>query len=252
MKRFVTILVVVFLAISMISGLVNSQQTNQIDVLEGGNVVNSFHLEKGDKLHYEFDVIEGPAIDVFIMDDSNYQKYDNKEEFQYYDEPSTLGSTSGSGDFEAPEDGKYHIVLDGTSAGQANPDYSDWSIDKSVVEYKGYAETGISSSSSFFSGFCFIGIIGAIIILILIIIIYFFVIKEDKNKQKQPYVRQQPPPAPQKDKVIMQQKKGENEFEEVEEKKDESDSEEKIFCRYCGSKIDADSQFCEECGEDLD
>lgn len=217
----------------------NTHAQNTIDVVEGGHVSNSFKLEKGDKIHYEFEVVDGPAIDVFLLDDQNYVKYDNGNEFDYYGEGSKLGATYGEIDFKVPKDGKFYVVLDGTNAGEAKFP-ADLEIGKATVEYSGHA----TEESSFPPlMMCLAGIIS--IIVVAVVIIYFVFLREDEEEAPQP-INKNTKPRPMKKTPKTENKITSKPPPETEKEEKQSDTQ---FCKHCGEEIDSDSTYCPECGE---
>lgn len=86
------------------------------------------------RLDYQASVAQGPDIDVFLMDDQNYQSYQSGEEFTYFD-CSSLGTGSASGVCELPE-GSYHLVLDNTERGEASPATVSTASQTATVDYQ--------------------------------------------------------------------------------------------------------------------
>ncbi len=84
-------------------------------------------------LDYEASVAQGPDIDIFVLDDQNYQRYQGGEEFTYYD-CSSLGTGSGSGTCELSA-GAYHLVLDNTEQGEASPATVSTGSQTATVDY---------------------------------------------------------------------------------------------------------------------
>ncbi|MFW6385336.1 MAG: hypothetical protein ACOCY7_04285 [Halodesulfurarchaeum sp.] len=69
---------------------------------------------------YSFTVVIGPAIDVFLMTDSEYDRYDSDERFRYIEDASVLDSGSSWAETLIPP-GDYVFVLDNTDSGEAKP-----------------------------------------------------------------------------------------------------------------------------------
>lgn len=70
------------------------------------------------RLAYEFEVVSGPGIDVFVLTHEELNKYES--EIMFAVEAQTLDATSGSNDVELSS-GTYHVAVDNTSAGEATP-----------------------------------------------------------------------------------------------------------------------------------
>lgn len=72
------------------------------------------------RVGYEVTVTEGPRIDVFVLDNANYQKYRDNEDFQAHG-ASDLDTASAKQEFTLEEQGTWWIVLDHTNRGGAQP-----------------------------------------------------------------------------------------------------------------------------------
>ncbi len=70
------------------------------------------------RLSYEFEVLSGPSIDVFVLKHRQLSRYESEKLFDIAG--STLNADSGSEEFELSS-GTYHVVVDNTSAGEAEP-----------------------------------------------------------------------------------------------------------------------------------
>lgn len=84
-------------------------------------------------IEYDFIVRDGPAIDVILMDESEYQYFENEERWQYYTELSAMDSTGDnvSGQVSA---GTYRLIFDNSNQGEAAPP-SNFSNDVVSVEF---------------------------------------------------------------------------------------------------------------------
>lgn len=72
------------------------------------------------RVRYDVQVTEGPNIDVFVLDNANYQKYTDDEDFQSHG-ASDMDTGNSEQSFTLTEKGTWRIVLDHTSKGGAQP-----------------------------------------------------------------------------------------------------------------------------------
>lgn len=95
----------------------------------------AFDLNRQATLEYEFFVRDGPAIDVFVMNDLEYEEYQAGNRFQVF---SSDNGTSGSDSVTLGE-GTYRLVIDNTGAGSESPptnfddDVADVEVEATVV-----------------------------------------------------------------------------------------------------------------------
>jgi len=79
-----------------------------------------FKLNETGALGHSFVVREGPAIDVIVLEESEYSEYKNGDRYLYKTGVSMMDDTGG--DTSAYLDaGTYRIIYDNTSAGEAEP-----------------------------------------------------------------------------------------------------------------------------------
>jgi len=91
---------------------------NNVTVLEDEFKHITWELEESWEIEYEFIVRDGPAVDVFIVADSEFEHFRQGERFKYYGE--TLDSGGGS-DTVTLEPGSYHMVIDNSELVKAQP-----------------------------------------------------------------------------------------------------------------------------------
>lgn len=96
--------------------------------------VFSLELSRAGELSYEFIVREGPPIDVIVVEESEYQYFEQGERYEYVTEPTVFDSAGdeGSGTLSA---GNYRLILDNTAAGEAAPP-ANMSNDVVEVEFE--------------------------------------------------------------------------------------------------------------------
>lgn len=85
------------------------------------------------QLTYDFVVRDGPPIDVIVMDESEYQYFENEQRWEYYSEFSVLDST-GDDVSRDVSTGSYYIIFDNSNRGGAAPP-SNFSNDVVTVEF---------------------------------------------------------------------------------------------------------------------
>lgn len=64
---------------------------------------------------YDIQVQEGPNIDVLVMNNANFQKYESGESFSYASDWSDLDTGNTDESFTLQEHGTWYLVLDHTS-----------------------------------------------------------------------------------------------------------------------------------------
>ncbi len=74
--------------------------------------------EKGWQVRVELNHLSGPAIDILLLDDTNYQQYRSNAEpdYQYYTDASALEVKTTTHIFDIPTTGKYWLVFDNTDS----------------------------------------------------------------------------------------------------------------------------------------
>jgi len=69
-------------------------------------------------ISYEFEVVSGPAVDVFVVAHGELSKYEAGQRFDTVAE--SMASEGASNSVEVSS-GTYHVVLDNTDSGEASP-----------------------------------------------------------------------------------------------------------------------------------
>lgn len=93
----------------------------------------SLNFSKDGSLTYDFIVREGPAIDVIVMDESEYTHFENGDRWEYYSQLSALDST-GDEISRTVSRGSYYLILDNSNSGTAAPP-SNFSNDVVSVDF---------------------------------------------------------------------------------------------------------------------
>lgn len=95
----------------------------------------TFDLNRQATLEYEFYVRNGPEVEVFVMDDQEFDEYQGRNRFRTY---SQEGGTSGSDTLTLAED-SYRLVVDNTDGGNVQPP-TNFDDDVAEVEVKAWVE----------------------------------------------------------------------------------------------------------------
>jgi hypothetical protein len=159
-------------------------------------------------LAYSFTVDLGSAVDVLVLDETNFASYIVKASFEYL--PGTiLNELSGAtSEYTTNAGALYYVVIDNTDlpAGGATPTGSvtvSFSVTATDVDLP-----------SFISDFFLIVAVGAILfVVVILVLLYFLLIRKPKSK--------------------AQQYPGQSGMK---------------ICPYCGSSMPNDFQYCPKCG----
>ena len=84
-------------------------------------------------IEFDFIVRDGPAIDVILMDESEYEHFDQGDRYEYIPDLSALDSSGTTVSSKVPE-GEYRLVVDNSERGEASPP-TNFSNDVVNVEY---------------------------------------------------------------------------------------------------------------------
>jgi hypothetical protein len=72
-------------------------------------------------LEYQFVVRDGPAIDVILIDESEYESYNSGDRYLAYNELSSYDSAGDTVEGGPLSAGNYRLIFDNSSRGQASP-----------------------------------------------------------------------------------------------------------------------------------
>ncbi len=120
MGRLATVAVVAFLLILLVAGPTGAGREDDTKVIEAGDHMDILIDNSGDDdldVRYFVVVSEGPAIDVFWLNEVEYDKYVGEEPFEYYQEYSVLNTKNVDKSFLWDENGKFYLVIDNTDQG---------------------------------------------------------------------------------------------------------------------------------------
>ncbi len=97
------------------------------EINEDGYQYFSFDLNRQATFEYEFTVRSGPEIDVFLMDDQEFDEYQGGNRFRVFS--GKVGT--GGRDTLTLDENSYRLVVDNTNAGEVAPPTN---FDDDVVE----------------------------------------------------------------------------------------------------------------------
>lgn len=100
------------------SGTISDSGSVSID--EDNHVSFSFEANSPVTVSYTVEVTEGPNIDVFVMDNLNYQSYSGGGSFTHQQACDDQASSYAQNSCDLGED-RWHIVIDNTNRGGAQP-----------------------------------------------------------------------------------------------------------------------------------
>lgn len=87
------------------------------EIAEGEYEYFSFSIYRQTNFKYDFTVRSGPEIDVFLVNDQEFDEFEDGDQFKNY---SSKHGGSGSDSVTLAEE-SYRFVLDNTSAGKVTP-----------------------------------------------------------------------------------------------------------------------------------
>jgi hypothetical protein len=105
------------LIVPAVSANVLSEETLTID----SDSYKWLELEakKGGNLEIDVRIIGEGAVDIFMMNEDNFNLYTNVMDFDYYEKGSAMNIHTKKYTFEAPESQTYFFVVDNTEEGTA-------------------------------------------------------------------------------------------------------------------------------------
>lgn len=93
----------------------------------------SFEFDRDGIIEYEYIVRDGPSIDVIFMDESEYDYFEDDENYRRYEDVSTFDDT-GDRIKETVSPGEYKLVFDNTNREEAKPP-TNFSNDVATIEF---------------------------------------------------------------------------------------------------------------------
>lgn len=73
------------------------------------------------KVEYDVEVTDGPNIDIFVLDNANFQKYKTGDDFESHQVGSDMDTARSVNTFTLDRHATWWIVLDNTNEGGAQP-----------------------------------------------------------------------------------------------------------------------------------
>lgn len=139
----------------------------------------NYTFEKGVKYNVEV-VSDSVNIDLLLLDEKNFEKYNNGEKFDHFKDGSALNITTKRYSFKLSSAKKYYIVYDNT-ADPENGAYSgkDANMQVRITEVVPIKEEGNSNFTPFLM------IIGGLALLLFTVFLYYKLIYIPENKTKQ-------------------------------------------------------------------
>jgi len=110
------------------------EEADTRQVPEDSWYVEEFELTETATLFFEFVVRSGPAIDVFLLDESEYDQFRSGNRFRLYTDGSVLDAEGGNTTITISA-GSYYLIFDNSSLGDARPP-ANLANDIAEVEYR--------------------------------------------------------------------------------------------------------------------
>ncbi|MFW6196000.1 MAG: hypothetical protein ACOC5D_01565 [Thermoplasmatota archaeon] len=135
---FVIVLIMIILNLDIIDG------SGKFDTSSGTATIHKedrmvkyidFVSGEDKEIRYSFNVIDGPNIDVFLLDEKNFERYSENERFNYIPEGSLVNKTSGQVSTTLQKNGEYYLVFDNGNDIYHTPNIGD-KFSTSIVEWK--------------------------------------------------------------------------------------------------------------------
>ncbi len=136
LKKVLTACLVLLLAFSVLTVIPENTQARVRTIGDDNYLSKEIVFTEGEKLHIslEVDVIDGPNVDIYVMDEMNFNdfKYDNP--YNYISKLSREGTSYWQAEGNISQHDTYYFVIDNTDRGEASP---PWHVDRSVtVDYQ--------------------------------------------------------------------------------------------------------------------
>ncbi len=123
MVRLVAPTVCLMIALSGCAGSSGLDETGRTVLAEDQYYQFQFKANRQVTLELAVEVHDGPNIDVFVMDELNFQQFEAGNSFVHYE---SCGGVAAQGFVRSCtlNEGTYSIVLDNTNAGNAAPPFN--------------------------------------------------------------------------------------------------------------------------------
>ena len=95
--------------------------TESVRLKPGELKLYRFQVEGVSDLIYRIRTQDNSRIDVFVTDKENFQQYEDRSKWSYYENGSELNTTNASATFTVGTDRTYYLVIDNSAEGAATP-----------------------------------------------------------------------------------------------------------------------------------
>jgi len=99
--------------------------SDRVQLAPGRFKLYKFEATAASDLYYRARTIDGGRVDIFLTDETNFQKYENRSKWTYYDGGSELNTTAMETTFTVGTERTYYLILDNTAEGDATPSSAD-------------------------------------------------------------------------------------------------------------------------------
>ncbi len=211
-RAFISVIMVFLLTSLVLVGNAHAETLTTTETrtigFDGYSIMILYQATDTSFVTYSFEVDQGTAIDVLLLDEDNFEAYAVQSIFEYL--PGTiLDGVSGAASGYTFEAGTlFYVVIDNTDmpGGGATPTGSvtvSFSVTATDVDFP-----------SFITDILLIVAVGAILfVVVILVLLYFLLVRKPKSK-----VQQYPGQPGMK------------------------------ICPYCGSSMPNDFQYCPKCG----
>lgn len=198
--RIITAIIMCMMCAALLTPVFASAQDDKISfngivIYEGGHQRESLFLfSSGEKMDVSVDVVSpsGSQVDVYILSNTEYDKFDSGSPFTAAFERERVSSTDFT--FTFPDSQNYYLVIDNSN--NAHPDDAEPTGDVTInYEYDNPLSEIIEEAETLAWMCVALVIIGIIIVIVIIVVVIVMVTKKDKSPPPQPpmpYPPQQP------------------------------------------------------------
>jgi len=182
--KYLTFLVILFnlmISILMVPCNINGEGSSDTSIINANDHLDlEIQVDREIILDFEISVLEGQTVDVFLMGHEEYINYMSGIPFTCLDMAWNLNISEASDKIEIQREGDYrwyHLVIDNTDIGKAEPSGDDGSV---RVSYRySYKETPEAKAEPIVQCLVVLAIFAIVIILI-----YRFNVKKREKKIK--------------------------------------------------------------------
>jgi len=99
--------------------------SEEITLAPGEYKLYGFEVNAPSDLSYEIATRGDGLVDVFLTDESNFRKFENRSKWSYYDDGSELSTATAAVTFTVGTERRYYLVVDNSPEGGATPSTDD-------------------------------------------------------------------------------------------------------------------------------